>query len=127
MENGEKLGQDERLFLTLVLNFQTSAWISMGKIKNPLTDSITRNLEESKFAIDMVTMLANKTRGNLSEEEQRFIQKALTELRLNYIDEVQKDKESVKNMQSGESKESVQSETGTTSSSDSTDRSSEKS
>lgn len=120
MENGEKLSQDERLFLTLVLNFQTSAWISMGKIKNPLTDSITRNLEESKFSIDMVTMLANKTRGNLNDNEQRFIQKTLTELRLNYIDEVQKDKESAKSTQSGESKESIQSDTGTTSSSDTT-------
>lgn len=112
MEDEEKLSQDERLFLTLVLNFQTSAWISMGKIKNPLTDSITRNLDESKFAIDVITMLLNKSRGNLSDNEQRFIQKTLTELRLNFIDEVQKDKESAKNTASEDSKEPIQSETG---------------
>ncbi|MCL5019267.1 MAG: DUF1844 domain-containing protein [Patescibacteria group bacterium] len=127
MANEDKLSQDERLFLTLVLNFQTSAWISMGKIKNPLTDSITRNLDESKFAIDVITMLSDKTRGNLSDNEQKFIQKALTELRLNYIDEVQKDKESAKNTESGESKEPIQSETGAPSSPDTTGTPSDKS
>ena len=87
---------DDELFAILVMNFQSSAMISMGKIIHPITKKITRNLNEAKFAIDMINMISNKTKGNLSTEEESLIQKVLTELRLNYIDEVKKDEEAKK-------------------------------
>ena len=93
-EESKKL--DDELFLMLVMNFQSSAMISMGKIINPVTKKIARNLNEAKFAIDMLNMISNKTKGNLSSEEESLIQKVLTELRLNYIDEVKKDEETKK-------------------------------
>ena len=87
---------DDELFAILVLNFQSSAMISMGKIIHPITKGITRNLNEAKFAIDMLGMISNKTKGNLSTGEESLMQKVLTELRLNYIDEVKKDEEAKK-------------------------------
>ena len=92
----ESIKLDDELFVMLVINFQSSAMISMGKIINPITKEITRNLPEAKFAIDMLGMISNKTKGNLSIEEESLIQKVLTELRLNYIDEVKKDEEAKK-------------------------------
>ena len=80
-------------FMALVFNFQTSAMIGMGKIMNPFQNKITRNMAEAKQSIDMLDMLERKTRGNLSEDEKRMLQKILTELRLNYVDEAKKDEE----------------------------------
>jgi len=84
---------DDELFAIIVMNFQSSAMISMGKIIHPITKEITRNLNEAKFAIDIINMISNKTKGNLSTGEESLIQTVLTELRLNYIDEVKKDEE----------------------------------
>jgi len=80
------------LFLTLVYNFQSSAMIGMGKVLNPIKNEITRNMNEAKFSIDMLGMLSELTKGNLPEETNKMLQRILTELRLNYVDEVTKDK-----------------------------------
>ena len=79
------------LFFTLILNFQSSAMIGMGKVMNPFTQKVTRNLAEAQFSIDILDMLLEKTKGNLTKEEETYLQRTLTELRLNYIDELKKD------------------------------------
>lgn len=71
----------------LVLSLQVAAMQQMGKIMNPVSGKIERNLEHAKASIDMIGMLADKTKGNLSDEEDKFINNILHELRLNYIDE----------------------------------------
>ncbi|MGB9774387.1 MAG: DUF1844 domain-containing protein [Bacteroidota bacterium] len=80
----------EALFIELVLIFQTAAMQHMGKVKNPLTDKIERNLEQARAAIDMLEMIEQKTKGNLTPEELRFLETTLRDLRLNYVDEVAK-------------------------------------
>jgi hypothetical protein len=79
------------LFLSLVLNFQAAAWQQMGKIKNPLTDKIERNLEQAKASIDLIDMLAVKTANNLDENEKKLIDRILSELKMNYLDEIKKE------------------------------------
>lgn len=101
----ETYSKDDELFLTLVLNFQSTAMIGLGKIVNPLTQKAERNLPEAQFAIDILTMFANKTKGNLSGELENLVQKILTELRLNYIDEVKKEEEEKKKQPEEEKKE----------------------
>jgi len=78
------------LFMQLVLIFHTAAMQHMGKLKNPLTDTIERSLVQAQAAIDMLDMLKNRMKGNLSSEEDRFLSTVLQELKLNYIDEVNK-------------------------------------
>ena len=80
----------DALFMMLVMNFQTSAMMGMGKLINPVTQKIERKMEEAKFSIDMLQMLADKTKGNLSDAEDRLVQKSLTDLRLNYVTELDK-------------------------------------
>lgn len=60
----------------------------LGKVMNPVTNKIERNLEQAKQSIDMLEMLRDKTNGNLSPESERLIQQFLSDLRLNYVDEV---------------------------------------
>jgi len=91
----EKMSHEQKvqaLFITLVQQYQMQAWISLGKLKNPVTDKIERNLDLAKMSIDMLDMLKEKTRGNLSEEETRMLDQTLADLKLNYVDEYEKDK-----------------------------------
>ena len=87
----EKNNTNELLFMQLVLQNQQLAMMSMGKLKNPVTDKIDRNLEFAKISIDSLDMLAAKTKGNLSEYEEKFLTEVIKELKLNYVDEVNKD------------------------------------
>ena len=84
------------LFMQLIIQNQQIAMMAMGKIKNPVTDKIDRNLEHAKIYIDTLDMLLAKTKGNLSEYEEKFLTETLKELKLNYVDEVDKDKKSGK-------------------------------
>lgn len=77
-------------FAQLVAIFHSSAMVALGKIKNPATDRIERNLEQAKHAVDTLEMLRVKTNGNLTDNEKRILDHALTELRLNYVDELKK-------------------------------------
>ncbi len=86
MTNESGLSTDD-LFRSLILNFQVTAMIGMGKMMNPVAQKIERNLYEAQIAIDMLGMLAEKTKGNLSDEEDRMLQQTLTDLRLNFIAE----------------------------------------
>jgi len=80
------------LFMQLIIQNQQIAMMSMGKIKNPVTERIERNLEHAKIYIDTLDMLLAKTKGNLSEYEEKFLIESLKDLKLNYVDEVDKDK-----------------------------------
>jgi hypothetical protein len=82
------------LFMQLIIQNQQIAMMAMGKIKNPVTDKIDRNLEHSKIYIDTLDMLLAKTKGNLSEYEEKFLTETLKELKLNYVDEIDNDKKS---------------------------------
>ena len=80
----------EVLFMQLVLMFQSSALLSMGKLPNPVTQKIERDLRQAKGAIDMLGMVASKTEGNLSDRAKQFLEHVLFELRINYVDEAKK-------------------------------------
>jgi hypothetical protein len=87
MGNKEK---DQLLFIQLILMFQTAAMQHMGKLKNPMTDKVERDLSQAQISIDMLEMLHTKTKSNLSQEEERMLSMVLQELRLNYVDEYAK-------------------------------------
>ena len=96
------------LFMQLVMQNQQIAMMAMGKIKNPVTDKIDRNLEYAKISIDTLDMLQARTKGNLSEYEEKFLAEALKDLKLNYVDEVEKDKAGSTVMESTEEKKTAE-------------------
>jgi len=75
------------LFAQLVIMFQAACMQHLGKIKNPATDSVERDLDQAQAMIDLLEMLEAKTKGNLSKEEEGFLTNVVRELRLNYVDE----------------------------------------
>jgi len=96
------------LFMQLVMQNQQIAMMAMGKIKNPVTDKIDRNLEYAKVSIDTLDMLQARTKGNLTEYEEKFLSEALKDLKLNYVDEVEKDKAGSAGKESSGEKETTE-------------------
>jgi hypothetical protein len=92
--NDEKLNPDQQqqlLFMMLIQQHEQIAMMGLGKIKNPATDEIDRDLKSAKFAIDTLVMLEKFTEGNLPKEMSSFLRQTLTNLRLNYADEKKKE------------------------------------
>ena len=103
-----QLNKEDQLFIHLVNTFVQSAWISLGKVKNPVSDELERNIDQASYYIDLLDMLQTKMKGNLSEWEEQYILHSLSELKLNYIDEKKKkenEADSEENKIGGESKE----------------------
>jgi hypothetical protein len=89
----------ESYFVQLVLSFHAAAWQQMGKVASVMTGKIERDLTMAKHSIDMLGMLEEKTKGNLTEDEERYLKHTLYELRMNYLDEMKKGPDQVKKEQ----------------------------
>ena len=102
----EQMKKEDQLFIHLVNTFVQSAWISLGKVKSPVSDKLERNLEQATYYIDLLDMLQTKMKGNLSEWEEQYIIHSLSELKLNFIEEQKKGNEATDDSQSNEKSES---------------------
>lgn len=87
------IDQNSIMFISLVSSLGSQAWIQMGKMKNPATDKIERNLDAASMSIDMLAMLKEKTSGNLSDEEANLLERTLSDLRMNFVQESGKEPE----------------------------------
>jgi hypothetical protein len=85
------MNSEDQLFSQLLYIFYSSAMVAMGKLKNPVTDQVERNMDQAKQSIDTLELIKAKTKNNLTEQQQRTLEHLLTDLRLNYVDESNKD------------------------------------
>ena len=76
-----------QLFMHLVLQNQQMAMISLGQVKNPVSDRLDKNLEYAKLSIDTLNMLKQKTKGNLSEYEEKLLAETVNQLKIIYVEE----------------------------------------
>jgi Domain of unknown function (DUF1844) len=82
-------------FEFLVLSFKTQAEIHLGMIHfGDESDAPAADLRLARHSIDLMAMLEEKTRGNLSLEEQRLIENSLTELRFRFVQAVEESRKS---------------------------------
>ncbi len=94
---------EEQLFDQLISSIVHSTWVALGKIKNPLSEKIERDLRQASVSIDMLDMLFKRMDGNLSDREDQYLGHLLSELKMNYIDEKKSD--TIPDEKSGEEKE----------------------
>lgn len=85
------MNTEDQLFTQLLSVFYSSAMMALGKLKNPATDKIERNLEQAKISIDILELIKDKTKNNLTDSQKRMVEGLLTDLRLNFVDESNKD------------------------------------
>lgn len=67
--------------------FQLEGMVALGKMLNPASGGLARNLEHARYVIDILDVLQIKTQGNLSDDEKRFLDQTLSNLRLNFVEE----------------------------------------
>jgi len=65
----------------------TQALMALGRIPNPITKQAHRNLPTARHFIDTLTMLEQKTAGNLTEDERRMLEEIQHQLRMMYMNE----------------------------------------
>jgi hypothetical protein len=94
---------EEQLFDQLISSLVHSAWVSLGKIKNPMNDTLEKNLDQASIQIDMLDMLFKRMSGNLSENEEQYLGHIVRELKMNFVEE--KNKSTENNMEDDEEKE----------------------
>ena len=84
---------EQQLFDHLISSLVHSAWVYLGKIKNPLNDKLEKNVDQASVQIDMLDMLFKRMTGNLSEEEDKYLGHVIRELKMNFVEEKNKSEE----------------------------------
>jgi hypothetical protein len=91
MPDDSGFDKDEAIFLSIMYSFHAAAMQQLGKIANPFTGKVERDLDAAHGTIDVLLMFRKKTQGNLSDRERRTLTNLITELQLNYVDEAKRE------------------------------------
>lgn len=84
-EKKEQAPLPEVTFSTFVLSLASSALVHLGEVPNPETGSTSRNEDLARNAIDLLTMLNDKTRNGLTPDESKLMRDVLYELRMKFV------------------------------------------
>ena len=84
---------EQQLFDQLISSLVHSAWVYLGKIKNPMNDKLEKNVDQASVQIDMLDMLFKRMTGNMSEEEDKYLGHFFRELKMNFVEENNKPEE----------------------------------
>jgi len=87
---GEKPGQETPPrppidFPSYILSYYTQGLVLLGEVPNPYTNKKEEDVEAARHTIDILSMLEQKTKGNLSNEEQQLLETVLYELRMKFM------------------------------------------
>lgn len=73
-------------FTTFVMSLSTSAFVHLGLVEDPVTHELGKNLGLAKQDIDILEMMAAKTKGNLTPPEAEMMEHVLYELRVRFVE-----------------------------------------
>jgi hypothetical protein len=83
--------KQQMLFVQLISSLHGAALMQMGKMKNPQTGKTERNIEQAQLTIEMLDMLKERTKNNLTADEEKFFATVINEVKLNFVDEKAKE------------------------------------
>lgn len=73
-------------FTLFISGLATQSYMHLGLVENPLTKKKEKDLNHAKYLIDILNILEEKTRGNLTKDEQNYFQSLLYDLRMAYVE-----------------------------------------
>ena len=76
----------EASFSAFLNSLATQTLVALGEIENPISKTKELNLLQAKYTIDLLQILQEKTKGNLAEEEEKFLEAILYDLRMRYVE-----------------------------------------
>jgi hypothetical protein len=75
----------EANFSTLVLSIGSSAAMALGLAPNPVSGKVEKDLQLARFNIDLLCMLKEKTTGNLTPDEKKFVDSICADLQMKFV------------------------------------------
>lgn len=88
----ESAGNEEMSFQTLIFSLSTSALLQLGIAPNPETGKVDPDLPAAKQTIDILEILREKTKGNLSQDESHLLEECIHDLKMSYVRIIQSGK-----------------------------------
>jgi hypothetical protein len=79
-------------FASFLMIYLQTALIHLGELEDSVEKKPQINLEAARQIIDILDMLKEKTRGNLTQEEERYLESMLFDLRMRYVEKAKKPK-----------------------------------
>jgi hypothetical protein len=73
-------------FSSFILSLYSSALVQLGKVEDPTSGEKTKNLEIAMQTIDIISVLQEKTKGNLDDDEEKLMNTLLQELRIAFVE-----------------------------------------
>ncbi|MFO0595960.1 MAG: DUF1844 domain-containing protein [Myxococcaceae bacterium] len=83
---GAPSGDAPLSFSAFVLGLASTALIHLGVHEHPETNTVTIDLVLARQSIDVLAMLREKTRGNLSSDEEELFSSVLSDLQLRFVE-----------------------------------------
>ena len=84
-EEAERAPLPEVNFNSLIFSLSSSVLLHLGEIADPVSGEKKIDIALAKHTIDTIAMLKEKTKGNLTGEEEKFLDSILTDLRWRYV------------------------------------------
>ena len=78
---------EDLTFSSFVIGLASQAFVFLGAVADPHSGVVRKDLPQAKAMIDILSLLGEKTAGNLDEQEARMMEEMLYELRLQYVRE----------------------------------------
>ena len=72
-------------FSGFIVSLAQAAAIHLGEVPDPSTGVKSRNIAQARYSIDLLDMIAEKTRGNLDTEEQMLIERLRSDLKIMFV------------------------------------------
>jgi len=72
-------------FALFLSGLATETLVHLGEVEDPLTKKKEKNLDRAKYSIDLLGVIQEKTKGNLTEEENTFLKQILYDLRMRFV------------------------------------------
>jgi len=85
-EVAQKAAEPQLDFFNYIASLGFQTMIFLGEMPNPITNQVEKNLKQAKFLIDTLVILRDKTKGNLSKEEDDLLNGSIYELQMRYVD-----------------------------------------
>ncbi|HEX9757844.1 MAG TPA: DUF1844 domain-containing protein [Nitrospiria bacterium] len=89
-KSSEQYGPVEINFSTFLFSLASSVFIALGEEPNPITREKSINLSQAQETIDLLSILQEKTRGNLTQEEEGLLSNLLYSVRIKYVEMARK-------------------------------------
>ncbi len=86
-EQEQEIHLPEINFATFIISLNASALVHLGVIDDPASGKKVKNLAMGKQTIDILSMMEEKTKGNLTTEEENMLKNILYDLRIIYVKE----------------------------------------